>query len=101
MGMGVFFLATMVLIAKYNIIEANSVKAFTVMLYTIPVLAYFHYRGMVNWQAGGIIAIGQVAGGYLTANYASKYTGVEVWVYRLLVTIVILVILRLFGILPF
>lgn len=101
MGMGVFFLAIMVLVAKYNIIDANAVKSFTVMLYTIGVLAYFHYKGLVNWQAGAILAVGQVIGGYLTAQYASQYKGVEIWAYRLLVTIVILVILRLFGILPF
>lgn len=101
MGMGVFFLAVMVLIAKYNIIEANAVKSFTVMLYTIGVLFYFHYRGMVNWQAGGILAIGQVIGGYFTAHFASKYEGIEIWAYRILVMIVILVLLKLFGILPF
>lgn len=100
MGMGVFFLAVMVLIAKYNIVEANAVKSFVVMLYTIFVLSIFYYRGMVNWEAGAIIAVGQVTGGYITANFASKYEGIEIWAYRLLVTIVILVILRMFGLLP-
>lgn len=101
MGMGIFFLVVMVLISKYNIIEANAVKAFVVMLYTFFVLAIFAHRGMVSWEAGGVIAIGQVVGGYLTANFASRYKGIEIWAYRLLVLIVILVIFRMFNIFPF
>jgi uncharacterized membrane protein YfcA len=97
MGMGVFFLIITVLVGKYNIIDANAVKGFTVLLYSIVVLAIFHWKGLVDWKAGGIIAIGQMAGGYLAANFASKFPKADVWAYRLLVTIVVLAILKLFG----
>jgi len=98
MGMGILFLAVLVLVVKQNIIEANAIKAFTVFFYTIFVLAYFHYKGMVDWKAGALLAIGQTLGGYLTANYASKYKGAEVWAYRLLIVIIILVIFKMFGV---
>lgn len=98
MGMGILFLAVLVLVAKQNIIEANAIKAFTVFFYTVFVLAYFHYRGLVDWRAGALLAVGQTIGGYLTAIYASKYKGAEVWAYRLLVVIIVLVILKMFGI---
>jgi len=101
MGMGILFLAVLVLVARQNIIEANAIKAFTVFFYTVFVLAYFHYRGMVDWKAGGLLAIGQTVGGYLTANYASKYKGAEVWAYRLLVVIIVLVIFKMFGFINF
>lgn len=97
MGMGIIFLAVLVLISKQNIIEANAIKAFAVFIYTIFVLAYFQYKGLVDWKAGALLAIGQTIGGYLTANYASQYKGIEIWAYRLLVLIVIVVILKLFG----
>lgn len=98
MGMGVFFLIIAVLVSKKNIIEANAIKSFCVLLYTVLVLAIFHYKDMVNWKVGGILAIGQIAGGYVTAEFASKYKGADVWAYRLLVVIVVLMILRLFGV---
>ncbi|WP_235298680.1 sulfite exporter TauE/SafE family protein [Portibacter marinus] len=101
MGMGVFFLLITVLIGKFNIIEANAVKGFTVLLYSIVVLAIFHNRGLVDWKAGGIIAIGQLMGGYFAANFASKFPKADIWAYRMLVIIVILAILQLFGVFAF
>ena len=97
MGMGIFFLAAMVLVARYNIIEANAVKIFIVFLYTIVILAIFQWKGLIDWKYGLIIAIGQMIGGYLSANFASRYHNAQKWAYYLLVTIVIAVILKLFG----
>ena len=97
MGMGVFFLIVTVLIARKSIIDSNALKSFCVLLYSVAVLTIFHFKGLVNWQVGGILAIGQVTGGYLAAEFASKYKHADVWAYRLLVIIVIVIILRLFG----
>ncbi|MEM1119532.1 MAG: sulfite exporter TauE/SafE family protein, partial [Bacteroidota bacterium] len=55
MGMGVFYLASMVLIAKYNIIDGNAVKTFVVAVYTILAVAIFHCKGLIDWQLGGIL----------------------------------------------
>ena len=98
MGMGIFCLALFVLVSKYDIITANALKAFVVFFYSIFVIAIFHYNGLIDWQAGSILAIGQMIGGYVTAQFASKYKNADVWAYRVLVIIVILVILRLFGV---
>ena len=97
MGMGVFFLASMVLVARYNIIDANAVKAFVVTAYTLLAVAIFHYKGLIDWSMGGVLAVGQTLGGWLTAVYASRYPSAGIWAYRLLVGIVILAVLRLFG----
>ncbi len=97
MGMGVFYLASMVLVAKYNIIDGNAVKTFVVAVYTIIAVAIFHYKGLIDWYLGGVLAIGQTLGGWLTATYASKYENAGIWAYRLLVVVVIWAILKLFG----
>ncbi len=99
MGMGVFYLATMVLVAKYNIIDSNALKVFVVAIYTVVVVAIFQYKGMIDWSVGLLLAIGQTAGGWFTANYASKYKDADVWAYRLLVAVVIFGILKLFKLL--
>ena len=97
MGMGVVFLIVMVLIAKYSIIDTNAVKVFVVFLYTIFVIAIFQYKGLIDWKLGGIIAIGQGAGGYLAAKYASTMKNANLWAYRLLILIMVFALLKLFG----
>lgn len=96
MGMGIFYLATMVLVAKYSIIEGNALKSFVVALYTIIVLAIFQWRGLVQWDVGLVLAIGQTAGGWYTAKFASRHPQANVVAYWVLMGIVILVLLRLF-----
>lgn len=98
MGMGVFFLIITVLVGKYNLIDANAIKGFTILLYSIVVLAIFHFKGLVDWKAGGIIAIGQLIGGYFAANFASRFPKADLWAYRLLVVIVLMAIFKLFGV---
>ena len=43
------------------------------------------------------MAIGQTAGGWWTAQFASKYSSADVWAYRVLVVVVIGAILNMFG----
>ena len=57
MGMGVYFLATMVLLAKFNIAESNVIKVVVVSIYTILVLAIFQYNGLIDWKVGAILAL--------------------------------------------
>ncbi len=97
MGMGVFFLATMVLVARYDLIEANAVKGFVVALYTILVVAIFQWKGLIDWRIGLILASGQAVGGWLAARFASRYPQADVWAYRLLVFVVLVAIVKLFD----
>jgi len=97
MGMGIIFLAAMVMGARYSITDSNAVKIFVVAVYTVFVIGIFHWKGMIDWKAGGVLAIGQTAGGWLAANFASKYEKADIWAYRLLVVIVVLAIAKLFG----
>lgn len=101
MGMGVFFLAISVLIMKINIIDANALKTFIIALYSIVVVAIFHWNGMIDWKVGLIVAAGQATGGYLTADISSRYPNAEVWAYRLLILVIILAIVSAFDLISF
>jgi len=98
MGMGIIFLAVMVLGAKWSLIDSNVIKSLIVAIYTVVVIAIFQWKGLIDWKLGGIIAIGQMTGGWLTANFASKNPQANVWAHRLLVIMVIVAILRLFDV---
>jgi hypothetical protein len=97
MGMGLFYLAVLVLIAKYDMMEANAVKTFVTFLYTILVLIIFQLKGLISWEIGILLAVGQSIGGYYTARYATKHPDINLWAYRLLVVIIISAILTQFG----
>lgn len=100
-GAGLFMLAALVLLAKKELLEANAIKMFIILFYSVIVITMFHYNGLIDWKAGAILAISQALGSYLTATYASKVPGANIWAYRLLILIVIGILLReswiLFG----
>lgn len=89
MGMGIFFLAVMVLLSNYNMTLANALKLVVVGSYTILVLIIFQYNGLVDWKLGGIVAIGQATGGWITANYAARFKWMEKVAYYLLIIIIL------------
>ena len=96
MGMGVFFLIIMVLGIRMNLIESNALKNFVIGFYTLLVIILFHYQGMIDWKFGGIMAIGQTAGGYLTARFASKHKNADQIAYYALIIVLLLAVLKLF-----
>lgn len=97
MGMGIFFLASMVLGAKFSIIESNGVKAVVIMLYTSLVIAIFQWKGLIDWEVGLVLAVGQLIGAWLAATFATKYSWAGVVAYILVVLVVIAAIIKLFG----
>ncbi len=88
MGMGLFFLALLVLVSKFRLMPANATKLFVVGLYTVIVLGIFQYKGLVNWEIGAIIAVGQASGGWFMANLASRHEWMEKVAYYVLVVII-------------
>jgi uncharacterized membrane protein YfcA len=96
MGMGIFFLALMVLVAKYEIIQANVVKGIVVLVYTLIAVAIFAYRGLIDWEMGGLMAVGQTVGGYLTARYAAEHPRAGLYAYWVLVVAIIAAIAKAF-----
>lgn len=96
MGMGVFFLIIMVLGMRMNIIESNALKGFVIGLYTLLLICLFHYQGMIDWKLGGVMAVGQTIGGYLTARFASRYKKADLVAYYVLIIVLVLAIGKMF-----
>lgn len=97
MGMGIFFLAAMVLVAHYDLIRANAVKAVVVAVYTTLAIAIFQWQGLIDWKIGLLMAVGQTAGGYLTARFAAKDPRANIVAYWVLVVVVVLAIAKSYG----
>ncbi len=95
-GDGGLLLIIMVLGMRMNIIEGNALKSFVIGVYSIFIIAMFHYQGLIDWKLGGIMAVGQTIGGYLTARFASKNSKADQVAYYVLIAVLVLAIGKLF-----
>jgi len=98
MGMGVFYLAVLVLIARLPMIESNMIKALSVGVFTLIAVGIFSFSGQVVWSIGLVMGLAQFFGGWLAAHYASKVPGASKVAYYVLVVAVTLSILKLFNV---
>lgn len=98
MGMGVFYLAVLVLVARLPMIESNTIKALSVGIFTGIALLIFAWSGQVVWTIGLVMGVAQFLGGWVAAHYASKIPGAPKAAYYVLVLAVSLSILKLFGV---
>lgn len=97
MGMGIFFLAAMVLVARFPVIQANIAKMLVTLSFSLFSLLVFSWKGMIEWESGLVLAIGQAVGAHYTAGYASRSSKAGLLAYWLLVIGIGLSLFRLFG----
>ena len=71
-GVGIFLLAGLVLCAGYELVRANAVKLLIVLCFTPIALGIFIYHGQVQWYAGLIMGLGNMAGAWVASRMAVK-----------------------------
>ncbi len=99
MGVGYFLLAGIVLGAGYDLVKANAIKVFIVLLYTPFTLLVFIYYGQINWKYGLVLAIGNVVGALVASRLAvSKGVDFVKWV---IVIIILITAADMFGLYDF
>jgi uncharacterized membrane protein YfcA len=95
-GVGFFLLAGLVLGAGLDLVKANALKVFIVLLYTPFALLVFMFNDQVNYKLGLILAAGNMIGAFLGAKYAVR-VGARAVSYFVLVALA-LASLQLFGV---
>lgn len=94
-GVGIFLLAALVINAGYDLITANALKVFIVLIYSPFALAIFLFYGQVHFLIGTIAAVGNLFGGYVASKYAVSWgVGVISWI---LVVVILLFASKLLG----
>ena len=99
-GVGLFLLSGLVLLAGFDLVRANSVKSLLVLLFTLPATLIFLQNDQVMLILGLLMAVGQGAGAYLAARFASRSTGAERWIRWVLIVVLGATIIKLFGLFP-
>jgi uncharacterized membrane protein YfcA len=96
-GVGLFLLAGLVLGVGYDLVRANAAKVFIVLIYTPLALLMFVFEGLVDWEAGLILAAGNMTGAFFASKYA-KRIGAN-FIRYLLMIVLIASALKMFGVL--
>jgi len=99
-GVGILLLTSLILGQGLNLKQANGIKLLIVMLYIVPSLMVFYFNGQLAWAYGFLLAIGQVAGAYLAATFATQFPRANVYIHRLLIVVLVVSIFR-FGYLAY
>jgi uncharacterized membrane protein YfcA len=96
LGVGFFLLAGLVLGCGQELVKANALKVFIVLVYMIFSLGIFIINKQVDITAGLILAVGNMAGAWLGANFAVK--GGAKYIRYVLIAALVIVILNLFEV---
>ncbi len=72
-GVGFFLLAGLVLSAGFNLVKANAVKVFIVLMYIPITLAIFAFSGQVNYLFGIVLGTGNMLGAFVATKVATKW----------------------------
>ncbi len=87
-GVGFFLLSGLVLGAGFDLVKANALKLFTVLLYTPFAIAVFAYHDQIDYKIGLVLAVGNMLGAYIAANFAVSW-GAKFLRYVLMVVLVL------------
>ena len=69
-GVGIFLLAALVLSVGYDLVRANAVKIIIILVFTLSSLLIFANNNQVDWAAGLLLGLGNMAGAWVAARLA-------------------------------
>jgi uncharacterized membrane protein YfcA len=95
-GVGIFLLAAMVLISKYNLKQANGIKLLLVLIFTVPALLLFIYYDKVYFAYGILMGVFQAIGAWIGVKFIARIPRSEVWIYRILLLVIAVSAIKMF-----
>lgn len=72
---------------RLPLVKANAYKNLVLFVTSAIALSVFARNGEVNWEIGGVMAVGAVLGGLIGARFALNPIA-KVWTFRFLVIII-------------
>jgi len=71
-GVGFLIMAAVTNINHMSLVKTNAIKVFVVFFYTVAALAVFIWKGVIYWEYGLSLAIGNSTGAWLTSRWSVK-----------------------------
>lgn len=82
-----YLLLALIVFVRLPLVKANAYKNLVLFVTSAIALSVFARNGEVNWEIGGIMAVGAVLGGLIGARFALNPIA-KVWTFRFLVIII-------------
>lgn len=86
-GVGFLIMASLTNINHISLVKTNAIKVFVVLIYTLSALAVFVWKGVINWEYGITLAIGNSTGAWIASRWSVKAG--DIWIKRFLIVAVI------------
>lgn len=93
-GVGALFIVVLYRMLKIDLPQVNVIKVFIILVYTLPALAIFAFKGQVLWGMGLILALGHIAGAILAVKVNIGPQGAR-WIKWLTLAMVAVILVRL------
>ncbi|MFW5824619.1 MAG: sulfite exporter TauE/SafE family protein [Marinobacter sp.] len=93
-GVGALFIVVLYRMLKIDLPQVNVIKVFVILIYTLPALAIFAFKGQVLWAMGLVLALGHVAGALLAVRVNMGARGAQ-WIKWLTLAMVAAILVRL------
>ena len=86
-GVGFLIMAALTNINHISLVKTNAIKVFVVLVYTLSALGIFIWKGMINWEYGITLAVGNSTGAWIASRWSVKAG--DIWIKRFLIVAVI------------
>lgn len=98
-GVGYFLLAALVAGSGYDLVKANAIKVWIVLLYSPFALLVFVINGAVHWEFGLVHGLGNIIGAWIASHMAvSKGVHFVKWV---IIAVILITSAQLMGLYDF
>ncbi|MBN3035287.1 MAG: sulfite exporter TauE/SafE family protein [Bacteroidales bacterium] len=94
-GIGYFLIITLLFLTGNDLLRANAMKVFLVLVYVTVSLSIYLANGLVHLQYGLVLSAGQVAGAWLGARYSVRHG--PALIMMVMILFVVLTFLQAFG----
>jgi uncharacterized membrane protein YfcA len=89
-----YMLLALIAFVRLPLVKANAYKNLAILATSAIALAVFSINGEVNWELGGIMALGSIVGAFFGAKFALNPLA-KVWTFRFLVTVILLELIHM------
>ena len=89
-----YMLLALIAFVHLPLVKANAYKNLALLATSAIALAVFSLKGEVNWEIGGIMALGSIVGAYFGAKLSLNPLA-KVWTFRFLVAVILLELIHM------
>jgi len=89
-----YMLLALIAFVRLPLVKANAYKNLAIFATSAIALAVFTTKGEVNWELGGMMALGSIVGAFFGAKFALHQLA-KVWTFRFLAMIILLELIHM------